>query len=327
MKAYVCSEYGEPEKVLSQVDLPKPIPKDDEVLVRIHNTSVNDYDWACIVGKPIIYRLLFGIGKPRAKFRIPGMEMSGKIEQVGSKITKFKIGDKVYGDTSNDNFGTFSEYICLKVESLTSKPPKMSFDEAASVPHASMLAFQGLVEKGQIKNNQKVLINGGGGGVGTFGLQLAKMYNAEVTGIDTGEKLQLMIELGFNKVFDYKKVNFTKLADKYDIILDCKTKYSPGAYAKVLKPQGKYVTVGGDIGKFLRILLFNPFMSIFSKKRYYIVALEPNKDLGYINELFEAGQLKCIIEGPYPFEKIPWAVSRFGKGHHFGKVVISCNNE
>ena len=189
MKAIICEKYGDP-KDLIYGDVEKPSPSENEVLVKIYATAVNDYDWGSVRGRPYLYRLLFGVLKPKSK--IPGMEVAGVVEEVGTKVSSFKTGDRVYGDTSEFGFGSFAEYMTVNEAALTLMPAKMSFTEAASIPHASILALQGLKDKGGIKNGQLILINGGGGGVGTFGLQLAKLYDAEVTGVDTGEKLQMM---------------------------------------------------------------------------------------------------------------------------------------
>jgi NADPH:quinone reductase-like Zn-dependent oxidoreductase len=251
------------------------------------------------------------------------MEVAGIVEEVGSKATKFKPGDAVYGDISDFGFGSFAEFLCINEKALAHKPASMSFEEATSIPHAAMLALQGLRDAGQIKAGQKILINGGGGGVGSFGLQLAKLYNVDVTGVDTGEKLKEMEAQGYDKVIDYKKEDFTKSARSYDLILDCRTNRSLWKFLKVLKPEGKYVSIGGKTGKLLQLLYMGPLLKIFSKKRLHMVALKSNKDLEYINKLHEQGKIRCVIDGPYTFDKIPWAIQRFGDGLHNGKIVIS----
>lgn len=253
------------------------------------------------------------------------MEVAGIVEQVGNNVTKFKTGDTVYGDISNFGFGSFAEFLCIDEKALAIKPDGMSFEEATSIPHATMLALQGLRDVGQIKDGQKVLINGGGGGVGSFGLQLAKLYNADVTGVDTGEKLKAMKAQGFDKVLDYRAEDFTKSDQKYDLILDCKTNRSLWKYLKVLKPEGRYVSIGGRSGKLLQMLYMGPILKLFSKKSVHLVMLRPNKNLDYINKLYEKNKINCIIDGPYPFDKIPWAVQRFGDGLHNGKIVILVN--
>ncbi|MEE9361121.1 MAG: NAD(P)-dependent alcohol dehydrogenase [Cellulophaga sp.] len=325
MKAYNIKNYGEPTKVLNLVETELPKPKNNEVLVKVRATTINDYDWCITSGKPFAYRLIFGLFSPKKKLRIPGMELAGIVEQLGNNVTKFKVGDAVYGDISNFGFGSFAEFLCIDEKALTRKPDGMSFEEASSIPHAAMLALQGLRDVGQIKEGQKILINGGGGGVGSFGLQLAKLYNANVTGVDTGKKLKAMKAQGFDKVIDYKKEDFTKSNMQYDLILDCKTNRSLWQFLKVLKPKGKYITIGGQSGKLMQLLYMAPMLKLFSNKRLHMVALKANKDLEYINRLYKDNKIKSVIDGPYTFDKIPWAIQRFGDGLHNGKIVISVN--
>lgn len=323
MKAYTIKEYGVPDKVLRLMEAPLPEPKNTEVLVKVCATAINDYDWCITTGKPFAYRLIFGIFSPKKKLRVPGMEVAGIVAGIGENATKFKIGDAVYGDISNYGFGSFAQFLCIEEKALAPKPNNMSFEEASSIPHAGMLALQGLKDVGQMKEGQKILINGGGGGVGSFGLQLAKLYNAKVTGVDTGEKLKAMLAQGFDEVMDYKKVDFTAIDQRFDLILDCKTNRSLWRFLRVLKPGGKYVSIGGRSGKLLQMLYMSPFLRLFSKKRVHMVMLKANKDLEYINQLYKDGKIKCVIDGPYPFHKIPWAIQRFGEGLHHGKIVIS----
>jgi NADPH:quinone reductase-like Zn-dependent oxidoreductase len=323
MKAYNIKNYGEPHKVLRLIEVEKPEPKNTEVLVKVCATTVNDYDWCITTGKPFAYRLIFGIFSPKKKLRLPGMEVSGIVEKVGTNATKFKVGDAVYGDISNFGFGSFAEFLCIDEKALARKPEKMSFEEATSIPHAAMLAVQGLRDVGQIKDGQKILINGGGGGVGSFGVQIAKLYKADVTGVDTGEKLKAMKTQGFDTVIDYKVKDFTKSDQQYDLILDCKTNRSLWKFLKVLKPEGKYVSIGGKSGKLLQMIYMSPILKLFSKKRVLMTMLKANKDLAYINTLYEENKINFVIDGPYPFDKIPWAVQRFGDGLHHGKIVIS----
>jgi NADPH:quinone reductase-like Zn-dependent oxidoreductase len=323
MKAIFYSQYGSVDQ-LELKEVPMPTPEADEVLIKIQASAVNDYDWSAVTGKPAIYRLLFGLFKP--KYPIPGMELSGIVEKVGDQVTAFKVGDVVYGDISDYKFGAFAEYISVSEKALTLKPEQMTFEEAAAIPHASLLAYQGLIDLGKIQHAEKILINGAGGGVGTFGLQLAKMYNAEVTGVDSAAKLEKMKALGFDHVIDYRKTDFTKNKIQYDLILDAKTTRSAFAYARALKPNGRYITVGGKITRLLSMLWWSLWFSLFSSKRMQILALKPNKGLDRINELFEAGKLKPMIDGPYPLQEAPEAIQYFGEGKHYGKVIISNQN-
>ena len=319
MKAQVLNKYGGPEDFqLLEVD--KPVPKENEVLVKIRATAVNDYDWGIMRGKPYLYRLMFGFFKP--KHKIIGMELAGVVEAVGEKVENFKVGDPVYGDTSDFGFGTFAEYMSINEKALVHKPKSMSFEEAATIPHASMLAYQSFYKVGNIKKGQKVLINGAGGGVGTFGLQLCKLHQAEVTGVDTGDKLQKMKTLGFDHVIDYKKEDFSKNGQSYDLIMDCKTTRSPFAHARSLNPGGTYVTVGGTIGRLLQTFVLSGWISLLHKKKVLVHGLKPNRGMEHINALYEEGKIKCVIDGPYKLEEIPRLIQYFGEGKHTGKVVI-----
>ena len=307
--------------MLQPKELPKPVPGEYEVLVKIHATAVNDYDWSMVRGKPYLYRLMFGMLKPKGQ--IPGMELSGTVEAVGEHAASFKVGDSVYGDISDYGFGSFAEYICVHEKALALKPAGMTFEEAASIPHASLLAYQGLVGIGNIHKGQQILINGAGGGVGTFGLQLAKLYDAEVTGVDTGKKLEMMKSIGFDHIIDYKKEDFTRNGRRYDLVLDAKTNRPPFSYPRSLKPNGKYVTVGGDLNRLIQLLIVKPWISAFTSKSLHILALKPNEGLEYINELFEAGKIKPVIDGPHTLSQGAEALQYFGEGKHSGKVVIS----
>lgn len=253
------------------------------------------------------------------------MEISGIVIAKGVHVKNFNIGDQVYGDISAYGFGSFAEYVCVHEEALRLKPAQMSFEQAAAIPHAALLALQGL-QMGNIQPGQRILINGGGGGVGTFGLQIAKQYQTEVTGVDTGAKLDMMQELGYDHVIDYKKEDFTKKGRKYDLILDCKTTRGPSAYLEALNPGGQYVTVGGTLTRLLQLFLSKRWISRFTDKSLDILALKPNKDLDEINSLFKAGKLQCIIDGPFTLEELPKALQYFGEGKHTGKVVISLEN-
>ncbi len=319
MKALVLSKFGS-TKYLEIKDVPKPTPKENEVLIKIHATVVNDYDWSMVTGKPYAYRLLFGIFKPRNP--IPGMELSGTVEAVGSKVTSFQPGDAVYGDISNFGFGSFAEYISIDEKAVVPLPEGMSFEVAATIPHASLLAVQGLIDYGKIKKGEKILINGAGGGVGSFALQIAKTYDAEVTGVDTGNKLETMKNIGFDHVIDYKKTDFTQTGERYDLILDARTTRHPATNLKALSPGGRYITVGGTVKRLLQMLIVKKRLSRKSGKNLQILALKSNEGLEYIHELFEAGKIDPVIDGPYTLEQAPMAIQRFGDAVHHGKVVV-----
>ena len=321
MKAIVLTKYGSSD-VLQLKEVEKPTPQDDEVLIKVHATSVNDWDWCLMRGKPFYIRLLCGLLKP--KIRIPGAEIAGEVETVGSKVTKFKPGDAVYGDISESGFGGFAEYVCVPENALALKPDSMTFVEAAAIPHAAMLALQGLRDEGKIQPEQKVLINGAGGGVGTLGVQIAKsMGSVEVTGVDHSSKLAMMHSIGFVHTIDYTQEDFTQSKQCYDLILDTKTNRSIFKYLRVLNPQGTYVTVGGSTARLLQAFFLGSIIGIFSQKKVFVVNLKPNQDLNHMNELFEAGKVKPVIDGPYKLSEVPEAIQYFGEGKHKGKVVIA----
>ena len=320
MRAIVYSEYGSPD-VLRLEEVEKPVPKEDEVLVRVCATSVNDWDWALIYGETT-NRLLHGINKP--KLRILGGDVAGRVEAVGAKVSAFGPGDEVYGDLCMAGFGTFAEYVCAPAQALINKPAGMTFEQAAAIPQAGMLAVQGLIDVGEIGSGKnRVLLNGAGGGVGTFALQLAKTYGVEVTCVDSAEKLDMLSELGADHVIDYRQVDFTRDGQRYDLILDPKSTRSPYDYARALAPEGIYVTVGGQSWRLFQAFVLGRLISKTHNKHIRVVALKPNKDLAFVNAQFEAGHLVPIIDGPYKLEDTAKALHRFASAQHLGKIVIT----
>lgn len=321
MKAIVLTKYGSPADLqLKEID--KPIPKDDEVLIRVKAASVNDWDWGLVSGTPFYIRLLCGLFKP--KIRIPGVDIAGEVESIGKNVSRLQPGDAVYGDLSENGFGGFAEYVCAPETALALKPTKMTFIVAAAIPHAAMLAVQGLLDLGKIRPGQKLLINGGGGGVGTLGVQIASAIGVEeITGVDSAGKSDLMHSAGFKHTIDYQKDDFTNSEQQYDLILDPKTNRSTFKYLRVLKPNGCYVTVGGTSARLFQALLLAPIIRLLYKKNIHILALKPNRDLDYINELFEAGNIQPVIDGPYKLSDASAAIRHFGSGEHLGKVVIT----
>ena len=323
MKAILLKKYGLPN-VLEIGKVEKPIPKDKEVLVKIHAASINDWDWGLVRGTPYVIRLFFGLKKP--KVRIPGVDISGSIEAVGSKVSSFKTGDEIYCDLSECGFGGFAEYVCVPEEILARKPSNINFCEAAALPHAGLLALQSLVETGKVKSGQRILINGAGGGVGTLAIQILKSYHLNTTGVDSADKLDLMKSLGYDEVMDYKKVDFTGTGEKYDLILDTKSNRSVVKYIRCLKRNGTYVTVGGDMNRLLEIFLTGWLISLFTGKKLRVLFHKPNKGLEQISELVEKGQIKPVIEGPYEFNRIPELIQYLGEGKHFGKIVVEVDD-
>ncbi len=319
MKAIVYESYNGID-ALQLKEVEKPLPKDDEVLIKVKAVSLNDWDWGKMDGSSVFNRLFSGLRKP--KHSILGSDVAGLVESVGRNVTRFKIGDEVYGDLSG-RWGGLAEYCCAQETALAVKPAAMSFIEAAAIPQAAMLAVQGLIDKGKIKQGDKLLINGAGGGVGTFGLQIAKLHNVHVTGVDHTSKLEMMRNLGFDDVIDYTAEDFTNNGRTYDLILDTKSNRPVSHYLRALNPGGIYVTVGGDLSRLFTTLLSLPFISLFSRKKIKIVALKPNKDLPYINTLFEEGNFKTVIDGHYTLAQVPDAFRLFSKAAHKGKIVIS----
>jgi NADPH:quinone reductase-like Zn-dependent oxidoreductase len=317
LKAIIATNYGGPERLqLKEVD--KPSPGANEVLVKVFAVAINDWDWALLQGD-FVNRLLNGFSKPRRQ--IFGSDVAGRVEAVGKKVTRFRVGDEVFGDLSG-SWGGFAEYVCADENALAHKPAVMSFEQAASIPQAGMLAVQGLIDAGRVKSGEKVLLNGAGGGVGTFALQILKPLGVEVTAVDTAEKLAMLRNLGAEHTLDYKMRDFTKTGARYDLILDTKTNRSPLEYLRALNPGGRYVTVGGYNSRLLQCVAYKPFISTFTNKNVAIVALKPNKDLEYFSDLFTSGQLEPVIDGPYALEQTPEAFRIFARGDHKGKMVI-----
>ncbi|HEV8339579.1 MAG TPA: NAD(P)-dependent alcohol dehydrogenase [bacterium] len=312
--------YGTPD-VLKLRDVAKPTLKAGEVLVRVHAASVNDWDWGLLQGVPFVNRILYGLFRP--KVQIIGCDIAGRVEAVGGDVKTFQPGDEVYGDLCMSGFGAFAEYACAPEASLSHKPAGMTFEQAAAIPQAGMLAVQGLIDVGRIQSGQKLLLNGAGGGVGTFALQAAKLYDVEVTVVDKPGKLDMLRAMGADHVIDYLKEDFTKGGKAYDLILDVKTNRSPFAYARALNPNGTYVTVGGSTPRLLQALVLGPLMSRLYNKHVRIVRLKPNKDLAYMNELFEAGRLAPVIDGHFKLADPPEAFRYFGTGDHKGKIIVT----
>lgn len=317
MKAIIYHRYGSPD-VLRMVDVSKPIPGDDEVLVRIYAVSINSWDWDTLTGKPFEYRFLFGLLKPKSNM-LHGCDIAGKIEEIGKKVKRIQVGDEVFGDLSEKGWGAFAEYTCVCEKDLTLKPSDMTFAEAACLSHGGNLAVQGLIDYGRIKSGKKVLINGGGGSTGTLAIQIAKSYNAEVTAVDRTEKLDMMLTLGADNVVDFTKEDFTKNGRQYDLIFDVKTTRSHFAYNRSLSLNGNYITVGGETLRILQILFFGV---LGRNKRMRMVGYKANKDNAYLIELVKDGKLKPVIDKCFPLEKAADAFRYFGEGRFRGKIVI-----
>jgi NADPH:quinone reductase-like Zn-dependent oxidoreductase len=323
VKAITFERYGSAD-VLELRDVDKPSPKDDELLIRVHAVAINDWDWQALQGIPLANRATFGLLRPRR--RILGSDVAGRVEAVGKSVSRFKPGAEVFGDLSG-RWGGFAEYVCAPETALAPKPAGMTFLEAAAIPQAGVLAVQGLIEEGRLGAAQRVLINGAGGGVGTLGVQIAKTYGAEVTGVDSASKLERMRALGFDHLVAYDREDVTKSGQRYDLILDVKTIRSPLDYLRVLAPGGAYVTMGGATGRLLQTVLMRPLVSAVAKKRVGLVIMKANKHLPYLTELFEAGKLRPVIDKVYPLAQTPEAMGYFGEAKQIGKVVISVQGQ
>lgn len=322
MKAIVYEKYGGPE-VLQLKEIEKPIPKDNEVLVKIHASSINSWDWDQLLGKHLVVRLIGGWFKP--KYQIPGADIAGKVEAVGKNVKDFKVGDEVFGDIAGCGFGGFAEYVAVPEKLLAKKSQAMSFEEAAALPQAGLLALQGLHHKNALKQTQQILINGAGGGVGTIALQYAKTTGAEVTCVDSAEKFDMLLSLGADHLIDFKKEDYTRNGRQYDLVLDVIAHRSASDYRRSLQPGGVFVMIGGSMGSLLlRMGFIEPIVSKFSGKKLGLMGYRVNrKDLELLNHLFESGKVKPILDKRFKLEDSSEAMRYFGRSGHKGKVIIS----
>lgn len=320
MKAIGFSKYLPPYG-LEQREVPIPEPKQDQVLIRVHASSINSWDWEFLNGKPFVNRLMFGLLRPRASKQILGADVAGTVERVGNKVTRFRPGDAVFGDLW-DSWGGFAQYACAPESALELKPVNATFEEAAAIPQAGVLALQGLRKGAPLGQGKRVLINGAGGGVGTIAVQLAKHSGAEVTGVDAPHKLDAIRSLGVDYVIDYTRENFARTGNTYDLVVDCLSSRAMSEIKGALRPGGTYAMVGGT--GVLRLLAFNGYGSLTGECRsYYLVDEGPNKGLGELKELIEEGVFKPVVDRIYPLAEVPSALHYFGQGRHKGKIVIS----
>ena len=320
MKAVVYTEYGSPD-VLHLQEIEKPVPRDNEVLIKVHATSINSWDWDMLRGKPYLFRLLSGIFKP--KYKILGADVAGRIETVGANVSNFKPGDDVFGDLCENGWGGFAEYVCAGEESLALKPDWMPFEHAAAIPQAAVMALLSVLDKGQVRQGQKVLINGAGGGVGTFAIQMAKSYGAEVTGVDRAHKFDLMRSIGSDHVIDSTKEDYTRTGQRYDLIVDVVANRPVFDYRRALNPGGKFIMVGGTVAAILQAAFLGALISMYGKKKIGMLAHKPNKDLQDISELIRNGKVTPVIDRQFPLEETPDAFRYFGKGNFGGKIIIT----
>lgn len=320
MKAILYTHYGGPDQLHLQ-EVPEPFPKDDEVLIKVHATSINSWDYDSLIGSSILVRLIGGLRKPR--HTILGCDIAGKVEAIGAKVKLWAVGDEVFGDNSGGGWGGFAEYACMKENLLARKPNGITFEQASTIPQAGLLALQGLRDVGEIKTGQKVLINGAGGGVGAFAIQLAKSHDAEVTGVDRASKFDMMRSLGADHVIDYQKENFTKNGQGYDIILENIATRSMLDYRSALNPNGIFVMTGGTTARILQMVLLGKFISAMGTRKIRMLGLKYSPaDMTHLADTMEAGRLKPVIDKCFPLAETPEAFRYFAEGNYKGKVVI-----
>ena len=320
MKAVVYRTYGGPE-VLSYEETPTPAPAPNQVLVRIHAASVNPYDWHFMRGSPRAMRIMTGLARPK-DIRL-GVDAAGVVETVGGNVTQFKAGDMVFGGCR----GAFAEYACAAETSLAIKPEAVTFEQAATVSVAGRTALQGLRDVGKIKRGQRVLINGASGGVGTFAVQIAKWFGAEVTGVCSSRNVALVRSIGADHVVDYMREDFTARGERYDLIVDCHANHPLRACLRALTPTGSHVIVGapgrGMLGP-LRIALKAAMLSPFVKQNVATMVTRPGQaDLALIGDLISAATIKPVIDRRYPLRETAEAIRYLEDGHPSGKVVIA----
>jgi NADPH:quinone reductase-like Zn-dependent oxidoreductase len=324
MKAIVYCDYGLAN--LKLADIAKPTPTDDQVLVKVQAASVNPLDWHFIEGTPMIMRAM-GVGLRKPKDTRLGVDFAGIVEAVGKNVTQFKRGDEVFGGRD----GAFAEYVCPRADrAVALKPANITFEQAASVNIAGLTALQAVRDKGKVQPGQKVLINGASGGVGTFAVQIAKSFGAEVTGVCSTRNLEMVRSLGADHVIDYTKEDFTKSGQHYDAILDNVPNHSLSECRRVLTPEGKYVMIGGGgpndnrwigpFGRLIQTLVMAPFVS---QKMGMMMAQLTKSDLTVLGDMMQSGRVKPVIDRTYKLSELPAAIAYLEEGHARGKVVIT----
>ncbi len=321
MKAIVQTKYGSPD-VLHLQEVAKPAPKDDEVLIQVHAASVNAKDWRFMRANPFFIRVMVG-GLVKPKYPIRGVDVAGRIEAVGSDVKQFEPGDEVFGYLSDDR-GTFAEYACAGENEIVLKPAILSFEQAAAVPLAAITALQGLRDQGNIQPRQKVLIQGASGGVGTFAVQIAKSFGAEVTGVCSTKNLEMVRSIGANHVIDYTKEDFTRNEQRYDLILAVNGYHPISDYMRALSLDGTLVVAGGSMLQLLQAGLQGRQSSKAGRQKTRLLSLVRNpKDLLLMKELLESAKVVPVIDGSYPLSRTAEALRYFEKAHAKGKVVIT----
>lgn len=321
MQALVFRDYGGPEKLRVEV-IACPVPKDDEVLVRVEACALNNWDWDMLRGKPAIVRMMAG-GLGRPKLNVLGADIAGTVEAVGAKVTRFQPGDAVFGDNSEGHWGGLGEYACAPERLLAVKPVGLNWQDAAALPQAGLLAMQGLRDMRPVGPGDRVLITGGGGGVGTFAIQLAKLAGAHVTAVDHASKANLMASLGADRTLDYTRCDYTNLPDKYDLIVDVVAHHGAGAYARVLNRGGAFGMIGGRFRLMPQIVIVGALYRLFAGKHIGIVALK--QEISQLDELAAlslAGDLRPVIDRVYPLAGAADGFVRIRDGLVQGKLIV-----
>lgn len=321
MKAIVQESYGSPD-VLELREIDQPVPGPREVLVKVRAASVNTADLDHLRGRSIGERLAFGFSKPTHS--VPGLDLAGEVVAIGEDVTRLQPGDQVWADLSVSGFGAFAEYVCAAEKVFAPKPPSLTFEEAATVPHSAVLALQGLTGKGPIQPGQRVLVNGAGGCVGPFAVQIAKSFGADVTAVDHAGKLDLPRSLGADHVIDYTQEEFTRNGQRYDLILDIAARRSVLHYRRSLAPGGRYVLIARSLGGFFQAALLGALISVGGSKRMGVFMWNPGRreDLDSLTRLLDAGRIKPLIDRRYGLSQVPGALRYVEEGRARGKVVI-----
>lgn len=322
MKTMQFTHYGAPD-ALRLTEVATPAPKADEVLVKIHAAAVNFGDSALMRGEPFLIRLTYqGINKP--KITTLGADIAGVVTAVGERVTRFKVGDEVYGDLSKVGFGGFAEYVAVPESAVTFKPRRLSFEQAAAVPTAAVVALQGLRDKGKLQAGHTVLVHGASGGIGSFAVQIAKAYGAEVTAVCSARNAEMMRALGADHVVDYTQEDFTRNGRLYDLIFDVAARRSLFYYRRALRPHGRYVLAGGSIARLFQALLLGPVLSRAGGKKVLAFEVKVNTaDLDTLTALLEAGTIRAVIERCYPLAALPEAIRHYETRHARGKIVVT----
>jgi NADPH:quinone reductase-like Zn-dependent oxidoreductase len=324
MKAIVSMRYG--LKALKLEEVPKPVPGDDEVLVKVYAGSLNFAVMFRVKGRPFVLRLMQG-GLYRPRYPIPGGEFAGRIEAVGRNVVRYRLGDEVYGDSCASGYGAFAEYLRAPEGALSLKPAGLSFEEAAAVPQSALVALQGL-RAGGLEAGKRVLVYGASGGIGCFALQIAKALGARVTGVCGGKNAELVMSLGADEAMDYTKEGFALPESRFDIILAVRGYRSMEDYVRALAPGGTYVMIGGSWAQVFQSMARGPRLLAAAGKRFGRFTYEPKaEDLGFMRELIEAGKVRPVIDSVYPLRAVADAFRHFGEGHARGKVEIRVQEE